>query len=376
MSGIEECALSRRAFLRQAGTAAACCAAGRLAAGGEAPPAPKPYRASFYEKLGERKVRCQLCPWGCVVPDGRRGHCRARENRDGEYYSLVYGKPVVMNNDPIEKKPFFHVYPGSRSFSIATVGCNFRCAFCQNWDISQRDPDEVSPRFVAPADIAQAAVRQQCRTIAYTYGEPIVFYEYMADCARAAKDLGVGNVMVSNGTICEAPLKKLLPLMTAIKIDLKAFTQKFYEEVCGGRLQSVLDTLKRIVGGGTWLEIVVLTIPTLNDNMDDIKRMADWIVKELGRDVPLHFTRFHPDYKLRNLPPTPLKTLDAARETAARQGCRFVYGGNAPGQKGEHTTCPGCQTIIVERYGHNLLKNIVEDNKCAKCGRAVPGIWK
>jgi pyruvate formate lyase activating enzyme len=376
--------LSRREFLRNAGLAAAACSVlGPTAPGGEPSAAPEPHGADFWEEVQGKRVRCKLCPFGCVVGDGQRGQCGVRENRGGRYYSLVYGRPVTVNEkDPVEKKPFFHVYPGSRTFSIATVGCNFHCKFCQNWNISQETPDRVSPPFVAPADIAKAAQRQECRTVAYTYNEPIIFYEYMAECARAAKDLGLGNVMVSNGFISEEPLKKLLPLMTAIKVDFKAFTQKFYGDICGGQLQPVLDTLKRIAGGGVWLEMVMLTIPTLNDNLDDIKKMAEWIVKELGPNVPLHFTRFHPDYKLRNLPPTPLNTLNAARDTAVNQGCRFVYGGNAAGLKdgaglkAENTYCPKCRTAVVERYGLTQPKITLESGQCPKCGEAIPGVWK
>jgi pyruvate formate lyase activating enzyme len=373
--------MSRREFLRTAGAAAAACAAWDWAAG--QPPAPSdPHEAQFYEAVEGGNVRCRLCPWGCIVPEGKRGRCGVRENRGGRYYTLVYGRPVAMHNDPVEKKPFFHVYPGSRAFSIATVGCNFRCKFCQNWDISQTNPDSVNPRFISPEEIAKMAAREKCRTVAYTYNEPSIFYEYMADCAKAAKELGIGNVMVSNGFLAEEPMKKLLPLMTAVKIDFKAFTQKFYDEVCDGQLQPVLDTLKRIKGAGVWLEMVVLTIPTLNDNMDDIKRMSEWIVKELGPNVPLHFTRFHPDYRLRNLPQTPLNTLNAARKTAIKQGCNFVYGGNAAGLrddaglKAENTYCPKCETPVVERYGLNEPKLALAESKCPKCAQAIPGVWK
>ncbi len=369
---------SRREFFLRSGLLTAGCAVAGWSVGA---PSGEAHPAMFYEKLDGRVVRCRLCPWGCVVPEGGRGRCRVRENRGGNYYTRVYGRPVALNNDPIEKKPFFHVYPGSRSFSLATVGCNIRCSFCQNWDISQRNPEEVAPPYMPPERIVDIAARQQCRTIAYTYSEPIVFYEYMMDCARVARERGIGNVVVSNGIICEEPLKKLLPLLTAIKIDLKAFTEKFYEDICGGRLQPVLDTLKRIAAEGTWLEIVVLMIPSLNDHVDDIKRMADWIVKELGPNVPLHFTRFHPDYKLRNLPPTPLNTLNAARDAAVNQGCRFVYGGNAAGLRNnaglraEYTYCPECRTAVVERYGLTPPKIAVRNGRCPQCGESIPGVW-
>jgi pyruvate formate lyase activating enzyme len=298
-----------------------------------------------------------------------------RENRQGKYYSLVYGRPCVTNNDPIEKKPFFHVYPGSKAFSIATVGCNIECKFCQNWDISQAKPEDVSAPFRSPEDIVALALTQKVKTIAYTYSEPVVFTEYILDCAKAAKEAGLGNVIVSNGFFNEKPLKEWCSVATAIKIDFKAFSQKFYEETCSGQLQPVLDTLKRLAGSGIWFEIVVLIIPTLNDDMDEIKRMSAWIVKELGPNVPIHFTRFHPDYKLRNLPTTPPATLEKARQTAMKEGCNFVYTGNMPGAEGENTYCPTCKAVVVQRHGMAMLSNELKDGKCRKCGTVIPGVW-
>ena len=310
-----------------------------------------------------------------MVSDGERGDCGVRENRDGRYYSLVYGRPCAIHNDPIEKKPLFHVYPGSKALSIATVGCNIECKFCQNWDIAQANPDHVSVPFRPPSQIAQMAVQHKSRTVSYTYSEPTVFYEYMVDCARAAKDLGIGNVVISNGFISEEPLKELCSLMTAIKIDLKAFTQQFYATMCSGRLKPVLETLKRLSGSGVWYEIVVLVVPTLNDSMDEIKRMTEWVVKELSPDVPIHFTRFHPAYKIRNLPPTPPRTLHAARQTALAQGCNFVYTGNMPGEKAENTYCHKCNTCLIKRYGHMTISNDLADGKCRNCGASIPGVW-
>jgi len=336
---------------------------------------PELREAKFYEPLDGGRVQCTLCPWQCVVSSGQRGNCGVRENRNGRYYTLVYGRPCAIHNDPIEKKPFSHVYPGSRALSIATVGCNIHCKFCQNWDISQASPDDISPPFRSPADIAKMAAQKKSRTVAYTYSEPTIFYEYMIDCARAAKDLGIGNVVVSNGFISREPLKEMCSLMTAVKIDLKAFSQQFYGRLCGGRLQPVLDTLKRLADSGVWFEIVVLVIPTQNDSLDEIKRMCEWIVKELGPDVPVHFTRFHPAYKIRNLPPTPPRTLERVRSVAMEQGCHFAYGGNMPGFRGENTYCPNCKTCVVNRYGHMVLSDELKNGKCHKCGTAIPGIW-
>jgi pyruvate formate lyase activating enzyme len=320
-------------------------------------------------------VRCGLCPRRCVVPDGGRGYCRVRANRGGRYVTLVYGRPCAANLDPIEKKPFFHVYPGSQAYSIATVGCNMHCRFCQNWDIAQASPEDAPVPYRGPEDVAAEAARLKARTIAYTYSEPTIFYEYLADCARAGRERGIESVMVSNGFIADAPQRALFPLMKAIKIDLKAFTQSFYGEICDGVLEPVLETLKRLAGSGVWYEIVVLVIPTLNDGADEIARMSAWIVKALGPEVPVHFSRYHPMYRLRNLPPTPEATLLKARETARKEGCRFVYIGNVPGTEGQDTVCPGCGKTIIRRYGYRIEANHIRDGKCTFCGRAIPGVW-
>jgi pyruvate formate lyase activating enzyme len=337
---------------------------------------PEPHRALFYEPLDDKRVRCTLCPKGCVVPDGQRGYCRIRENRGGIYYSLVYGRPCTVNpGDPIEKKPFFHVYPGTTAFSIAAVGCNFACRFCQNWEISQARPEDFPVPYRRPEDIAAAARKSGAKTIAYTYSEPSVFYEYMVDCARAARERGVGNVVVSNGYLNAEPQKALFPLMDAIKIDFKGFTETFYADVCAGRLQPVLDSLKRLAQSDTWFEIVVLLIPTLNDGADELKRMTAWIVKELGPDVPLHFSRYHPAYKLQNIPATPVETLKRARQTAMSEGVRFVYLGNVPGIEGQDTICPDCKTTLIRRYGFTVLENRLNEGRCPNCGRVIPGRW-
>jgi pyruvate formate lyase activating enzyme len=368
--------LSRRDFMKTAGIAAAACAMCRGAiaatAGND-----ELHEARFYEKLKNGSVRCGLCPWECVVWDGKRGKCGVRENRGGTYYSLVYGRPCVANNDPIEKKPLFHVYPGSRAYSIATVGCNFECKFCQNWDISQKRPEQAPVPYVSPDALAKAAAESspKCKCVAYTYSEPTIFTEYMIDCAKAAKDRGLGNVVVSNGFISDEPGKELCALVTAIKIDFKGFTDKFYQETCAGQLRPVLDTLKRLAAAGVWFEMVNLLVPTLNDNMDDIKRMSEWIVKQVGPNVPLHFTRFHPDYKLKDLPPTPVETLTRARQIAMDQGCNFVYTGNAPGEGGENTYCPKCKAVMIDRYGFGATIKDMEKGKCGKCGTVIPGVW-
>ncbi len=366
--------LSRRRFLSTAALASGACAVAACnprAAAASPTPAVK---ARFYETLDDRTVRCTLCPRGCRVPPGGRGYCRVRENRDGVFYALTYGRPCARHTDPIEKKPLFHVFPGAKAFSLATVGCNIACTFCQNWDISQAAPEDVAAPYRSPADIAGEAVAAGARVVAYTYNEPTVFFEYMTDCARAARERNLGNVVISNGFIAEKPLAELTGLMTAIKIDLKAFTQSFYETVCGGQLEPVRLTLKRIVAAGVWLEVVVLLIPTLNDGDDEIRRMADWIAGELGPDVPVHFSRFHPTYKLRSLPPTPPATVVRARELARAAGCRFVYTGNLPGDAGENTFCPACGKVVIQRHGYLVREVRLTAGTCA-CGAVIPGVW-
>lgn len=365
---------TRRGFLKRTGTAAAALSVGGSVGAMSGDPV-SATEASFYDALDGGRVQCGLCPTGCLLEDGERGHCRARENRGGKLYSLVYGKPVAAHVDPVEKKPFFHVYPGSKTFSIATVGCNIRCAFCQNWDISQSTPESKPVPVVSPTRIVDTARRSRSKTIAYTYSEPTIFYEYMRDCALAGRDAGIGSIVVSNGVIQKQPLTQLLPLLTAYKVDLKAFTESFYKDICGGQLQPVLSTLKRIAKSPVWLEIVVLVIPTLNDGKDEIQRMAAWIARELGHDVPLHFTRFRPCYRMVKLPSTPPATLQRARATAMSEGLNFVYTGNMPGHEGETTFCPGCRKPVITRYGFMVIENHLDQGKCPKCRRAIPGVW-
>jgi pyruvate formate lyase activating enzyme len=369
--------LTRRHFLTGCGMAAAAvaCAGCGVESSFGAAPEESLHEALFYDKLEARVVRCRLCPRGCVIPPGKHGFCRARENRDGTLRSLVYGRPVALNIDPIEKKPFFHVRPGSQAFSMATVGCNIACKFCQNYDISQAAPADVAVPFRTPAEIASRAKASGCGLLAFTYTEPTIYYEYMADCARAARDLGLGSVMVSNGYMSEPAMTALTPLLTAIKIDLKSFSDSFYKDVCGGRLQPVLDNLKRLAASGVWTEVVTLVIPTLNDRADEIQRLAAWVAKEMGPHVPLHFSRFTPMYRMRNLPPTPYDTLRMARTLALKEGCQFVYIGNAAGLGGEDTACPACGEIVIKRIGNRIESNRLKEGNCPACGKKVAGIW-
>ncbi|MFC1453972.1 AmmeMemoRadiSam system radical SAM enzyme [Verrucomicrobiota bacterium] len=367
--------ITRRQFIASVGAGAAACCLNKLAIAADIPES-ELHEAKFYEPLAGKRVRCTLCPRVCIVPDKGRGYCRVRENRGGKYYSLVYGRPCALNLDPIEKKPFFHVYPGSKSYSIATVGCNICCKFCQNWDISQANPEDVRGSYKSPANIAATALKAKARTIAYTYTEPVVFSEYVADCAAAGKKAGIESVMVSNGFISNEALKSVLPVLKAVKIDLKSFSQSFYADVCEGQLQPVLDTLKRLSNSGVWFEIVVLIIPSLNDGADEIKKMSAWIVKELGRDVPVHFSRFHPMFKMRNISPTPLKTLRKTRQIAMDAGINFVYIGNAPGEESQNTICPLCKTLLIRRYQYSILENNIAGGLCKKCKTKIPGVWE
>ncbi len=330
---------------------------------------------SFYKKLPDLKIQCGICPKKCEIADLERGYCGNKENRKGTYYSLVYAQSCAAHIDPIEKKPLFHYLPATNAFSIAAVGCNFECKFCQNWRIAQYRPEQVESFYLPPKEVVSMSRKRNCPTIAFTYTEPVVFYEYMYDTARQAREAGIGSVMISNGFINEEPLVKLAEQLTAVKIDLKAFSEKFYRDYCSGELKPVLATLKNLKKTGIWYEIVVLIIPTLNDDKGEIRDMCLWIKEELGVDVPVHFSRFHPMYKIKNLPSTPLKTLETARLLAKDVGLHYVYLGNVPGHEGENTYCPGCGTLLVRRVGYYVTKNVLQKGNCPKCGRSIAGIW-
>lgn len=320
-------------------------------------------------------VKCLLCPKFCQLVDGQRGDCRARINLDGKLTTLVYGKPCAIHVDPIEKKPLFHVLTGSRSFSIATAGCNLHCKYCQNWQISQREPEETENEDLPPDKVVELAVRSGCKSIAYTYSEPLVFYEYTLDSARLAHEKEILNVLVSAGFINKKPLLELTPYIDAANIDLKGFTEKFYKTVCTGELKVILENLQIFQEQGVWLEITNLVVPTMNDNMEMIGQMCDWIMDNLGPEVPLHFSRFWPTYKLKNLPPTPVETLTNARKVAMGKGLYYVYAGNVPGHEGNNTYCPHCKVLVIGRIGYMITHYDIVDGKCGKCGFKIAGIW-
>jgi pyruvate formate lyase activating enzyme len=331
---------------------------------------------SFYKKLPDLKIQCEICPKKCEIADLERGYCGNKENRKGKYYSLVYGESCAAHVDPIEKKPLFHYLPSTKAFSIAAVGCNFECKFCQNWRIAQYRPEQVESGSLSPKEIVSLSKRNECSTIAYTYSEPVVFYEYMYDTAKLAKSEGIGSVMISNGFINEKPLIELCKQLTGVKIDLKAFTETFYKDYCSGELKPVLDTLKTLKKIGIWYEIVVLIIPTLNDSESEIRKMSQWIKKELGVEVPIHFSRFHPMYKIKNLPATPIKTLENARKVAMEVGLHYVYLGNVQGHNGENTYCPGCGEMLIRRIGYHILQNSIKVDKCPTCKHVIAGVWE
>jgi pyruvate formate lyase activating enzyme len=370
-----EASFTRRTFLGGSAAILAAAAASRLVP----PPlraADPPVEARYYEKLSGARVRCLLCPRGCVVPDGGRGLCGVRENRGGVLRTLVYGRPCAIHLDPIEKKPFFHVLPGTSALSLATVGCNLDCKFCQNWQIARSRPEDAETRYTPPAAIVDRAVAASSPSIAYTYGEPVVFIEYVRDIAAHARSKGIRSVVISNGYIMKEPLLDLCRTVDAIKIDLKAFDDAYYRDVCGGSLAPVLETIATIRASGVWLELVYLVVPTLNDDPAKIREMARWIVSNVGPDVPLHFSRFFPQYRLANLPPTPVSTLDRAHDACRDAGIRFVYVGNVPGHEANHTICPQCGKRIIARSGYRIEAIEMRNGACRFCGETIPGIWR
>ena len=332
--------------------------------------------AMFYTLLPEGEIRCHLCNHRCKIKEGKRGICGVRENRDGKLYSLVYGKIAAENVDPIEKKPLFHCLPGSRAFSIGTVGCNFHCKHCQNFHISQY-PQQHKGQIIGEdrtaAQIISAAKAVGCETIAYTYNEPTIFYEFAYDTALLAQRGGIRNVFVSNGYMTSDAAQAIAPYLDAINVDVKAFNDKSYKKLCGARLKPVLDTIQLMKKLGVWVEVTTLIIPGLNDGDQELRDIARF-VKGVGREIPWHVSQFYPAYKLMDRPPTPVATLRRAREIGMEEGLRYVYEGNVPGEGGENTYCFACGAKIVERYGLTLIQNRLQDGNCPECGKRIDGV--
>jgi pyruvate formate lyase activating enzyme len=331
--------------------------------------------ARYYKKHPDREIECVLCPRNCRLGDKERGYCGVRENNGGTYYTLVYGKACTQNLDPIEKKPFFHFLPGTSAFSIATAGCNVNCKFCQNWEISQVRAEQVRSIDLPPDEVVAIAQSYGSPSIAYTYTEPVVYYEYMYDTSVQAHKKGIRNCVVTGGHINPEPLTALLQVVDAVKIDLKAFNQDFYSNYVRGELKPVLEAIKTVHQSSTWLEIVYLVIPSLNDQVEDIQKMCRWLAQEIGPDVPLHFTRFHPMYLIKNLPPTPVSTLESLRKIALQEGLHYVYIGNVPGHPAESTFCPKCRNKVIERWGLQVTRMNLDKGICAFCHNQIPGIW-
>lgn len=335
-----------------------------------------PRIASYWQKVKDNIVQCLLCPRKCILDVGQRGICTVRINKDGKLYTLGYGNPVAVHIDPIEKKPFFHVTPGEPTFSIAVAGCNMRCLFCQNWQISQSKPDETLNYDMPPEEVVNKAIENNCRFIVYTYTEPTVFYEYMLDIAKLAKQKGLKNAMHTCGYINPEPLKELLKYMDAVNVDLKGFTEEFYAKMgLLAELKPVLETIRIVKEEGVWLEITNLLIPGANDDPEKIKEMCVWIKENIGGDVPVHFSRFMPAYKLKNLSPTPIEKLEEAYRIAKGVGLKYVYIGNVPGNPAESTYCPNCGKVIIGRVGYQISENNIKDGKCKFCGYRIAGKW-
>lgn len=328
--------------------------------------------ALYYKKLTDKKVKCILCPHFCLLTENKKGLCRVRKNINGKLYSLVYNKPCAVHIDPIEKKPLFHFLPSSKSLSISTYGCNLFCLNCQNFEIS-KEFKEIDLKDVPPKEIIDLAIKNNCKSISYTYTEPTIFYEYMIDVAKLAKKSKLKNVIVTNGYINETPLKDLIPYIDAANIDLKSFNEKFYIKNCNAKLQPVLNTLKILKKSNRWIEITNLVIPGLNDNQKEIEKMCMWIKKNLG-NIPLHFSRFYSYYKLDYIQETPIATLKKL-SNIAKKYLDYVYIGNILTEKDENTYCPNCQSLLIERHGFEILKNNIGGDKCSKCKKSIPGIW-
>lgn len=334
------------------------------------------HEARLYTKH-EGYVHCELCAHQCKIRDGKRGICNVRENRGGELYTLVYGKLIAEHIDPIEKKPLFHVFPGSTSYSIATRGCNFHCRHCQNASISQVAPSDDPTRFClnrTPRDVVDGALNAECKTIAYTYVEPTIFLEFAYDCCELAVDNDIHNVFVSNGYMTSRAARTIAPLLTAINIDIKSFRDEFYRKVCGARLQPVLDTVKLMRELGVWVEVTTLVIPDHNDSEEELADIANFLV-EVDATIPWHVTAFWPSYKMLDVPHTPKRTLLKAQEIGYDAGLQQVYVGNIPGSGGENTKCPSCGAVVISRHGFSIKGKSMVGGRCRQCSAAIPGVW-
>jgi len=331
--------------------------------------------AKFYEKCKDNRVRCFLCNHRCLISEGERGICRVRENRGGVLYSLIYGKLVSQHVDPIEKKPFFHFFPGSTAYSVATVGCNFKCDFCQNYEISQivRDHNQIWGEEYSPEEIVDLALNYGCQSISYTYTEPTIAYDYYREIMRLAKDKGLYNNFVTNGYMTEEMLKDAQGYLDAANVDLKSFNEDFYKKICGAKLEKVLETLKIMKDMHIWVEVTTLIIPGFNDSEEEIRKCAEFVYS-LGKETPWHVSRFYPHYRMNNVTYTPISTLKKARKIGLEVGLKYVYTGNIPGDEGENTFCYNCKRVLIRRYGFEVLEYNIENSQCKFCQALIEGI--
>jgi len=332
--------------------------------------------AFYYASTGNGRMACGLCPNECVLSAGDRGVCRSRVNMDGRLYSLAYGNVCAANVDPVEKKPLFHFMPETKAFSIAAAGCNFRCLNCQNWEISQAKPESLNHRGLFPEKVVEQAQQYSASSIAYTYSEPVTFYEYMFDTSSLAREKGIRNLLISNGYINPGPLSDLCRVIDGANINLKSFSDDIYRKLNGGRLQPVLDTLENLHQNRVHFEITNLVVPGYTDDPEMFKQMCGWILEKVGADHPLHLLRFFPKYKLNRLPPTPVDLLESFRRTAMDMGSRYVYLGNVPGHEGSHTFCHNCGKTVIERKGYRINTEHMKEGACRSCGEKIPGVWK
>jgi pyruvate formate lyase activating enzyme len=332
-------------------------------------------RIAMFQEETARGIMCRICPNECVLKEGELSKCNNRKVHDSKLYTMAFGNPCSVNVDPVEKKPLYHFLPGSKAYSIATAGCNLVCLNCQNWTISQISPDKTRNFDLMPEQVVEESVKNNCSSIAYTYSEPITFYEYVFETATLARKAGVKNIFKSNGYINKEPLQKICSVIDAANIDLKAFTESTYLKLTGGKLQPVLDSLKVIKDMGVWLEITNLVIPDWTDNLNDIRSMCKWLSDNGFRNTPLHLSRFYPLHKLEQLPPTPVGILNSAYKIAVEEGLKYVYTGNIPGNEISDTKCPSCNTPVVTRQGFRVTTNTIKGGKCNKCGSVIDGVW-
>lgn len=332
-------------------------------------------KAAMFQEETPGGIMCRLCPNECIMKEGETSRCRARRVKDSKLFTLSYGNPCAANIDPVEKKPLYHFFPGSRAYSIATAGCNLMCLNCQNWTISQASPDKTRNFDLVPEKVVEEAEKNGCISIAYTYSEPTTFYEYTYDTSVLARKKGIRNIVKSNGYINPEPLKKLCEVIDAANIDLKAFNNNTYLRLTGGKLQPVLDTLKIYRDNGVWLEITNLIIPTWSDSPEEIRSMCKWLSDNGFKETPLHFSRFQPLYKLEQLPPTPLEVLVKAAKIASEEGLKYIYIGNVPGNESANTICPKCGSQLITRQGFRVVSDNISGGKCKKCGNVISGVW-